>query len=306
MIEGLRRVVRGIREHFYFFVVSTGVVASALVLLGLFAMVLRDVNAMVGSWQADQHVSAYFAAGVTPEVETEMHALVAGRREVAKVERVTSADAAVWMTERAPELAAVFSELGPAALPASLEITLQPEIATPEKMEAFVASLKIQGTRPDGDGVIGTVWEDVDYGQEWVARVHTFLSLLTALGFAFGAATGLATLFLVANTIHLVVHARQDELAILRLVGATERYIVGPFIVEGVMQGLIGGLTATVVLYAIHQGLLVRLHSLLSLAMGAAPTFLPADQVVVLVATGVALGAGAAWGAVRRFLARLP
>lgn len=303
MLEGLRRVFRGIHEHFYFFVVSTGVIASALVLLGLFAMVVRDVNAMVGSWQADQHVSAYFAAGVTPEVEAQMQQLVAGRREVAKVDLVTSADAAAWMTERAPDLAPVLKELGPSALPGSLEITLQPEATSPEKMDAFVASLKSQGV---GDGGVGPIWEDVDYGQDWVARVHTFLSLLTALGVAFGAATVVATLFLVANTIHLVVHARQDELAILRLVGATERYILGPFVAEGVLQGLIGGLVATAVLYGIHQGLLVQLHSLLALAMGTAPTFLPAAQVVVLVAMGVALGAGAAWGAVRRFLAGLP
>ncbi len=303
MIAGLRRVLRGIREHLYFFAVSTGVIASALVLLGLFAMVVRDVNDMVASWQADQHVSAYFAAGVTPEVEAQVQALISQRREVAKVELVTSADAATWMTAKAPDVAPVLKELGPDALPASLEITLQPDDTSPERMSAFVQSLK--ATASPG-AATGTLWEDVDYGQDWVARVHTFLSLLEALGVAFGIATVVATLFLVANTIHLVVHARQDELAILRLVGATERYIIGPFIAEGVLQGLIGGAMATGVLYGIHEGLLVRLHNLLALAMGTPPTFLPGAQVVVLVGTGVALGAGAAWGAVRRFLAGLP
>jgi len=295
MIETMRRVLRGIREHAYFFSVSTGVIASALVLLGLFAMVVRDVNGMISTWQADQHVSAYFASGVTPEVQTTVKALIEQRREVAKVELVTSAQAVAWMTERAPDLDPVLKELGPDALPASLEITLQDDQTSPEKIAAFVASLKGQGG-----------WEDVDYGQDWVSRVHTFLSLLTALGVAFGVATVIATLFLVANTIHLVVHARQDELEILRLVGASEQYILGPFLVEGVLQGLLGGTIATGVLYGIHQGLLVRLHDLLALAMGTAPTFLPAAQVFVLLVLGVAVGTGASWFAVRRFLARLP
>lgn len=296
-MEGVRRVFRGIREHLYFFAVSTGVIASALVLLGLFAMVVRDVNAMVSSWQADQHVSAYFAPGVSTEAQAQMKALLEQRREVLKVELVTAADAAAWMVAKAPETEPVLKELGPDALPASLEITLQPEATSPEKMGTFVKSLTDAGA--------GT-WEDVDYGQDWVARVHTFLSLLTALGLAFGITTVVATLFLVANTIHLVVHARQDELQILRLVGASERYILGPFIAEGVIQGLIGGAIATAVLYAIHTSLLLRLHELLALAMGTSPTFLPAAQVFVLVTLGVAFGAGAAWAAVRRFLAGLP
>lgn len=296
-MEGVRRVFRGIREHLYFFAVSTGVIASALVLLGLFAMVVRDVNAMVSSWQADQHVSAYFAPGVSTEAQAQMKALIEQRREVLKVELVTAADAAAWMVAKAPETEPVLKELGPDALPASLEITLQPEATSPEKMGLFVKSLTDSGA---------STWEDVDYGQDWVARVHTFLSLLTALGLAFGITTVVATLFLVANTIHLVVHARQDELQILRLVGASERYILGPFIVEGVIQGLIGGAIATAVLYAIHTSLLLRLHELLALAMGTSPTFLPAAQVFVLVTLGVAFGAGASWGAVRRFLAGLP
>ncbi len=296
-MEGVRRVFRGIREHLYFFAVSTGVIASALVLLGLFAMVVRDVNAMVGTWQADQHVSAYFAPEVSPEAQAQMKVLLEQRREVLKVELVTAADAASWMTAKAPETAPVLKELGPDALPASLEITLQPEATSPERMGAFVKSLTDSGA--------GT-WEDVDYGQDWVSRVHTFLSLLTALGVAFGVATAVATLFLVANTIHLVVHARQDELQILRLVGASERYILGPFVMEGVLQGLLGGAIATGVLYGIHSGLLIRLHELLALAMGTAPTFLPGAQVFVLMTLGVAFGAGAAWAAVHRFLASLP
>ncbi len=294
-METMRRVVRGIREHLYFFSVSTGVIASALILLGLFAMVVRDVNGMIGTWQADQHVSAYFAAGVSSETQNTVKALLEQRSEVAKIEHISSAEAAVWMTERAPDLDPVLKELGPDALPASLEITLKDNQTSPQQIAAFVETLKAQGG-----------WEDVDYGQDWVSRVHTFLSLLTALGVAFGVATVIATLFLVANTIHLVVHARQDELEILRLVGASEQYILGPFLIEGVLQGLLGGTVATTVLYAIHQGLLVRLHDLLALAMGTAPTFLPAAQVFVLLVLGAAVGAGASWFAVRRFLAGLP
>lgn len=291
----LRRLFRGVREHLYFFSVSTGVIAAALVLLGLFALVVRDVDGMVATWQADQHVSAYFAPDVSAETQQAVRAAVAQRPEVARVDLVTSADAAAWMVERAPDVDAVLKELGPDALPASLEITLKPERTAPEQIGAFVNSLKADGG-----------WEDVDYGQDWVARVHTFLSLLTALGVAFGIATVVATLFLVANTIHLVVHARQDELEILRLVGANETYILMPFLAEGVLQGLIGGGIATGVLYGIHAGLLVRLHDLLALAMGAPPTFLPGAQVVVLLALGVALGTGASWAAVRRFLGSLP
>jgi cell division transport system permease protein len=116
-----------------------------------------------------------------------------------------------------------------------------------------------------------------------------------------------AALFLVGNTIHLVVYSRRDELEIMRLVGATDGYILSPFLVEGALQGVVGATIALGGLYGVHRGLVMRLHEVLAMALGDQTLrFLPAGWIAALVGLGLALGVGAAFGAVRRFLGKLP
>ncbi len=290
------RTLRGIREHTYLFAVSTGVIAAALVLVGMFAMVSANLSQVLGSWERDVHVSAYLAPGGTPETHAALVQSLAARPEVAEARYVSKEDARAWMEGRMPELGPVLDDLGPDALPASVEITLRPAHTAPEAMSAFVGSL--QGTG---------AFADLDYGQEWITRVDTFLSIVDALGLALGAFIGVAALFLVGNTIHLVVYARRDELEIMRLVGASDRYILAPFLVEGALQGALAATAATGLLWAAHRGLLSRLQEVLALALGGEGLrFLPAVGVLGIFLGGVALGMGASWGAVRRFLGGLP
>lgn len=291
-----RRAIRGVREHLYLFSVATGVIAAALVLLGMFALVVVNLQSLVAGWQQDVHVSAYFQPSLGAEDWAEAKSEIAGRVEVDEVALVSPEEAATWMTERMPEVGAVVAELGPSALPASLEITLRAEHRGAAAMDAFAESLAASGR-----------FAEVDYGREWVARAASFLDLLGMLGVALGVIIAVAALFLVGNTINLVVLARRDELEILRLVGASDSYILGPFVVEGVAQGMLGALVALGCLQAVHRGLLVQLNDILPLAFGGESLhFLPTGLVVALALGGTAIGALPAWVAGRRFLARLP
>lgn len=290
----LGRALRGVREHTYLFVVSTGVISAALMLIGMFVMVSTNLSLILGSWERDVHVSAYLAPG-TPETHAAVVQTLTSRPEVAEAAYVSPSDAQAWMQQRTPELAPVLADLGADALPASIEITLRPAYTSPEAMKSFVASL--EGSGP---------FEDIDYGQEWIARVDTFLSVLNALGVALGAFIAVAALFLVGNTIHLVVHSRRDELEIMRLVGATDAYILQPFVLEGALQGLLAGGLASTLLYAAHRGLLSRLESVLALALGGQGlVFLGGPALFALFLGGILMGGLASAAAVTRFLRRL-
>lgn len=296
LANSVLRALRGIREHVYFTLVSAGVIATALLMIGIFALVTGQLRRLVATWETDAHVSAYFGAATTEDRREEVRRSVAMRPEVAAVAYVSETEATRWMVERTPEIADVLTGLGPGVLPASLEITLNPDWTAPEATATFVASLQGMGG-----------WEDIDYGQEWVARFHMFLSVLSILGMVLGAIVVVATVFLVANTIHLIVHARRDELEILRLVGATDSYILGPFLVEGAIQGVAGAGLGLGALYAVHQGVILRAHALVAQAMGNADLpFLDGGAVAALSLAGVSLGVAGAWGAVSRFLNQIP
>lgn len=295
MIGSLRRALRGLREHAYLAAVSTGVITAALLLLGVYGLVVGNIQSVVSGWKQDVHVSAYFVPTATKEEQEAAKAAMSGRPEVEGVEWVTSDAAAAWMKERVPEVDPMLAELGNGALPASLEITLKHGSTGPEAMDAFVASVKESAA-----------FSDVDYGREWVERSERLLGALHAMGLAFGAILTVAALFLVGNTIHLAVFARRDELEILRLVGATDGWILTPFVIEGALEGLVAALLALGALVAAQEGLghLVS-GALPSGFAGGATGGLPAGWALGLLILGVAIGVTAATVAVRRFLGRL-
>ncbi len=295
-VSTLSRAWRGAREHTYLAIVSTGVIAAAVLLAGLYALVVFNLRAAVDGWEKDVNVSAYFVPTISAETRIAAQAALTTRPDVAAVRYVSEAEAQAWMTARMPELAPVFAELGADALPASLEVTLRRGHSTAGQLSAFAADLKTTG-----------LYDDIDYGQEWVARIHTGIEIFSILGIGLGVLIAMSALFLVGNTIHLVVFARRDELEIMRLVGATDRYILSPFLVEGAAQGALGATIALGLLYLSHAVLAAKVGMLLPVAFGSAAfPFLSASWLLMLFTAGVAVGCAAAWGAVKRFLGQVP
>ena len=98
----------------------------------------------------------------------------------------------------------------------------------------------------------------VQYGQEWVERFYYFTKLLSIVVLLSGILLILTTIFMVAYTIRLTILSRQDELELLKLVGATNNYIRTPFLLEGVLQGFIGSSIGMISLFILFQWVKVR------------------------------------------------
>jgi cell division transport system permease protein len=290
----LRRAVRSLWENLYLNVVSTGVIAAAILLIGMSLWVQHNINSAVSSWSRDVHVSAYFQPGL-PEVDREaIRDQIARDPKVEKVRYVTEEDAREWLLERVDGLEGTLDELGPGVLPASLEITLVDSTDMDAQVEALAPWLREKE------------FAEVDYGREWIARFDTFLRVIKGLGATMGTMILVAALFLVTNTVYLVIYNRRDELEIQKLVGATTSYIVAPFIVEGFAHGLFGSLVALAGLYGAHTALAGRLEAALTLGLVPSLNFLPGQWILGLVLMGLVLGVGAATVAVSRFIASAP
>ena len=286
----LRRSVRSLWENLYLNSVATGVIAAALLLFGVYLTVQYNLNAIVDTWSRDVHISAYFHPDISEVRRFESRDRIAQTPGVASVRYVSEADARDWLTDRIEGLEPVLTDLGEGVLPASLEITLTAEAARPAVVASFAEQLA------------GPEFTDIDYGREWVERFNAFLSLLKALGVILGLLILISAMFLVTNTVYLIVYNRRDELEIARLVGASDRYITAPFLFEGFTQGLLGGLLATAGLWAVHRVLVLRLQEALQLEVAGELAFVPPEYVALLALSGVILGLTAATIAVKRFL----
>ena len=118
-----------------------------------------------------------------------------------------------------------------------------------------------------------------------------FTSLVRAGAGTLAIVLGLAALMIVANTIRLALFAREDELEILGLVGASRSFVRIPFLIEGSVQGALGGALAVGVLFAVFQGVLPQLEYGLAMVLGSAsPRFFSPGQALGLVFAGGGLG----------------
>jgi cell division transport system permease protein len=92
--------------------------------------------------------------------------------------------------------------------------------------------------------------DDVRYGRDWVQRLDQLRNVTGIVGLVIGLAFAMVAVVIIGVTIRLTILQRAREIAIMRLVGATNWFIRGPFLLEGALKGLLGGFLSLVLCYA--------------------------------------------------------
>jgi cell division transport system permease protein len=273
--------------------VSIATIAVSLFILGIFLSVSANLNELMAGWASRVQITLYLGEGATDEEQANLRRLLDGSPEVEGFEFVSSDAAAARFRSYFPELQNLPDLLESNPLPASFEVNLAESYRAPAQVKALAARF---------DTVAGV--SEVDYDLLWIERLSAIIGLVRALGLAIGAALVLASVFTIFNVIKLTVYGRQDEIGIMRLVGATHAYIRGPFLVEGILQGGLGGALAILLLYLSH-GLLLReaLRSFQLLPASSWLAFVPPAGWVAIVAGGMVVGLFGSFLSVRKFLA---
>ena len=263
--------------------VTTGIavftIAAALVLAGGFGLLVTNMGDVLARFGEELQVVAYLEEGLDPGAQRSLAASVATVEGVESVLIVTKDDALERFRETTGG-AGLLEGLDDNPLPASLEVQLEPTSRTPEGVQVVVSALS---------GLPGIA--ELAHGQVWVEGYARFASLVRAGAIGLGFVLGIAALMIVANTIRLAVYAREDEIEILSLVGASRSFIRIPFLVEGTLQGAIGGTVAVGLLYLVFVAVVPRLEYGLELLLGnASPHFFSSGEALALVVVGGALG----------------
>ena len=154
---------------------------------------------------------------------------------------VSKDDAMKSLRRKLGQKAGLLDGLKQNPLPASLEITLSRD----KEGDNLPYQLK---TRLEEI----TVVDEVHYAQEWIKRFQIIMEAIKIVGMIFGGLLFLAALFIITNTIKLTIYSRKEEIEILKLVGATNRFVKTPFMIEGSIQGLLGGAVALFILFVAY------------------------------------------------------
>jgi cell division transport system permease protein len=204
---------------------------------------------------------------------------------VAAVRYVGKSEALGTLKQVLGKDAAVADSLPQNPLPASLEVTPTAEGATVDGARSLVTRLS---ALPETDEVGG--------GLDWMDRFAQGQQLLWLFGLAVGAVLAGAAILTVATATALVLHARRDEMEIMRLVGAPEHVVRLPLLMQGMMQGLIGAVLAIWVLIGCYAILGPRVEPLVIETLGIPRlTFLSSLNVVSLMIAGTLLGGLGGW-----------
>jgi cell division transport system permease protein len=256
-------------------------ITLSLAALGCFWLLSLNLGQAVAQWRERVRIVAYLRDEPRSAAVDDFVARVWALDGVQRVRFVSRAEALSSLKRSLGAQASVVDQLPRNPLPASIEVTPAPEAATPEGTRGLVQRLS---ALPEVDEVQG--------GAAWVESLAQWQRLFQLTGLGVGAVLALAAILTVTTATTLVLHARRDEMEIMRLVGATETVIRLPLLLQGMAQGLLGAAVALGALVAAHALVAPRVEPLLNLTLGLShAVFLSAPEMLLLLAGGAMLGA---------------
>ena len=283
--EAVRRIWTSKRSSF----VAISMIAISLLILGLFMLVAENLEHTVEQWQGRSRVNVYFAPDATPEQIAAVQRHLAGNGELARHRFVTREEALQRFRTYFASVSELVTQLEENPFPPSYEIEVRPQFIQSTGFGAQIAAVRAL------PGV-----EHVQFDWDWLERLRRLANIINLAGIIAGGILAIAAAFTIANVIRLTMMLYREEIEIMRLVGATEGIIRGPFIAEGIMQGTLGGIVAVGLLYGTFALTRQALDPSRSLLFGfLVGTFLPWQKIAILVAGGTLAGWFGSWLSVR-------
>ncbi len=291
----IARAIANIRQNIFVNAVTVGTITLALLIASLFLLLVVNLENAADTWSERVQVTVYFDKDITPQEQTEIKNRIQALPATDKVSWVGREEAYKRFKNRLKGQETLLEGVRPDLLPASFEISLKKDSRSNEAVDAYVSRLK---------GIVGNA--EIQYGQEWVRRFNTFLSFMRLVGGLVGLFLLLAVIFIVANTIRLTIYARRDELEVMSIVGATRFFIKMPFLVEGFIQGLCGGVIAILLLMAVYFLFLHNAGNFLTFNPAVSGlSFLPPEYIAGVIVSGAILGFIGSLTSLRRFMSDL-
>jgi len=270
--------------------VAIGMIAIALTTLGGFLLVAENLNHAIDVWQGQSRLTIYFVPDPSPEQIEAVRELLSDRPGFETHTLVSKEEAWQKFRSHFSQLSNVLDNLEENPFPPSFEV---------EVTQATISSTgfgDVLDEIRDADGV-----DDIQLDWQWVARLRRVAYILNIFGLIAGGTLAVAAAFTIANVIRLTLLLAREEIDIMRLVGATEGTIRGPFLLEGMLQGMFGGIVSLGILGALWSGgrYLIGESTTSIVWSFLFSTFLPVDKALILVGAGVLAGLVGSWVSVR-------
>ncbi len=236
----LSDAIAAIRGNLATSILTALTLAFSLAICTFFFIVFINMGTLFGTWGDNTYAVAYIKDSAHARDIKGLQKQLMRIKGVKGVSYVSKAEAMAELKKGLKGHSGILEGMDKGILPASFEIRLRGETMDPEQILKVVKRIK------------SLPWVDeMQYSQEWARKFYGIFKFFELTAVVIGAVLGAAAVFVITNTIRLTVYARREEIEVLRLVGASDTFISLPFLIEGLIEGAVGGVFASVLVFAV-------------------------------------------------------
>ncbi len=291
MLYYFKRVVSDILSNKFLNSITIATIALCILVVGVFALFFENACRIIQSGEQGGKMMVYlgpeFNINMLPQLKFKINAL----GETEKIIFISKQDALKQLKKDLASRSSFIDSLKDNPLPDALRVIMKKNVNKLETIKDLAVKIK----------KIPMV-EDVEYGERWLGRFLSIFSLFKMTGYAISSLFFMIALFITANTIRLSFYARRQEVEIMRLVGATDKFIITPFYIEGLLQGIAGGIAGLGILFLFFLFLSSGVEKNIPLYMLFNIKFLSIKYSVIIIACSAFLGWLGCYLSLKQFL----
>jgi len=300
MVYFIKEAFTSFKRNLVMSIAAVSTVFLTLFLVGSFTFLAFIGSKLIDAQEKKVEIEVFLSESAPSEKIQGLQNRIVTWSEVSRVRYVSKNDALKRLKSMFKDAPEILEELPGNPLSPSLQVRLKDT----RKVESVALKIKKQ---PHVKEIINDPDKDVKYGQKYVPKLFAVTRIFRWAGIGTISLLGFASLVLIVNTIRLAIFSRRREVAIMRLVGASNWFIRWPFMLEGIFQGLIGAFLTVVILFIIKTSLfkyqIIQFFTWLGVSMDYQP--LLSQFYILLLALilgGIVIGATGSAIALRRFL----
>lgn len=291
----IKQGIRNIWRNKMFSLASIATMSACIFLFGLFFAIVTNFQAMVKEAESGVAITVFFDDNITNEQIDAIGKEIKARVEVSEYKFVSAAEAWEGFKEQyfggSEEAAASFAGDNPLANSASYAIYMN-DVSMQSVLVDYLNGL--EGVR------------EVRHSATVANTLSDFNSLIGYISVGIILILFLVAIFLISNTVTTGIAVRRDEIGIMKLIGATDAFVRAPFVVEGILIGLIGAVLPLILLFVLYSKIIVYIEEKFSF-IGNLISFVPAGEVFqtlvpVALILGVGIGFLGSWITIRKHL----
>lgn len=285
----IRQVGRNLRQTWASQLMTLLTVSLSVLIFAFFYLIYANMLTFGDKLGDDLSLIVYMQEEPGPELQQQLRRKITNFDEVEEIRFISREQAYERFAKQLGKNQDVLNDMPKNFLPPSIEVVPMKNLRSLNQVKLFSAYLaRLPGTLK------------VQYGQDWVERFYYFTRLLSIIVLLSGTLLILTTIFMVAYTIRLTILGRQAELELLKLVGATNNYIRTPFLLEGLLQGLLGSCFGISSLYLLFQWIKLRFSGPGFLNLFEFSFFSPAVSLTIIL-TSILLCTTGSYSTMRKF-----